>query len=72
MFLHIGNGQTVKKKNIIGIFDLDSVSLSSAGRDFLSREQKKGNVTYYDTDLPAPLSFWRGERSSCPASQRRG
>ena len=24
MFLHIGNGKSVKQKNIIGIFDLDS------------------------------------------------
>ena len=60
MFLHIGNGQTVKKKQIIGIFDLDNISLSASGREFLSREQREGNVTYYDTDLPRSFLLLEG------------
>ena len=28
MYLHIGNGKSVKQKNIIGIFDLDTATVS--------------------------------------------
>lgn len=42
MFLHIGNSATVRKKEIIGIFDLDTASMSSDTRCFLREAEKKG------------------------------
>ena len=52
MFLHIGNGQSVKKKDIIGIFDLDTATMTKTGKDFISKNEKKGLVEYSDYDLP--------------------
>ena len=52
MYLHIGNKKSVKKKDIIGIFDLDTATVSKAGRDFINRSQKNGLVEYDDEDLP--------------------
>ena len=52
MYLHIGKGVTVREKKIIGIFDLDSVSRSQAGRKFLSESEKKKCVIYEDEDIP--------------------
>ena len=42
MFLHIGNGVTVRQKDIIGIFDLDTASVSSQTKRFLTNAEKKG------------------------------
>ncbi len=42
MFLHIGNGITVRKKEIIGIFDLDTASMSADTKRFLRESEKKG------------------------------
>lgn len=52
MFLHIGNGKSVLKKNVIGIFDLDTSTVSKTGKDFINRKEKEGLVEYDDYDLP--------------------
>ena len=52
MYLHIGNGKSVKRKDIIGIFDLDTATVSKITTDFINRRQKNGDVTYLDSDLP--------------------
>ena len=52
MYLHIGNKKSVKQKNIIGIFDLDTSTVSKAGKDFINKKEKEGLVEYDDFDLP--------------------
>ncbi len=52
MYLHIGNGKSVKKKDIVGIFDLDSSTVSKTGKRFINKNQKEGRVIYDDFDLP--------------------
>jgi hypothetical protein len=52
MFLHIGNGKSVKKKEIIGIFDLDTATVSKTGKNFINKMQKEGRLEYDDFDLP--------------------
>lgn len=52
MFVHIGNGKSVKKKDIIGIFDLDTATVTKAGRSFINSKEKAGLVEYDDFDLP--------------------
>ena len=52
MYLHIGNKSSVKKKDIIGIFDLDTATVSKITKDFINKRQKEGAVTYLDSDLP--------------------
>ena len=52
MFLHIGNGKSVLKRNVIGIFDLDTSTISKTGKDFISKKEKEGLVEYDDFDLP--------------------
>ena len=52
MYLHIGNRQSVKKKDIIGIFDLDTSTVTKTGKDFINRLEKAGAVEYSDDDLP--------------------
>ena len=52
MYLHIGNGKSVKKKDIIGIFDLDTATVSAVGKRFINKMQNEGKVEYDDFDLP--------------------
>ena len=52
MYLHIGNGKNVREKEIVGVFDLDTATVSKTGRDFLNKNQKEGRVEYTDSDLP--------------------
>lgn len=52
MYLHIGNGKSVRKKDIIGIFDLDTATVSKITKNFINKSQKEGRVSYFDSDLP--------------------
>ena len=52
MYLHVGNGKSVKKSDIIGIFDLDTATVSKITKSFINANQKKGSVEYLDSDLP--------------------
>ena len=52
MYLHIGKGESVREDRIIGIFDLDTATVSSITKNFIAIEEKKKNVEYADTDLP--------------------
>ena len=52
MFLHIGNGKSVKKRDVIGIFDLDTATVTKVGKDFINSAQRRGDVEYDDDDLP--------------------
>ena len=52
MYLHIGNGKSVKKKNVIGIFDLDTATITKTGKDFVNGYERAGKVEYDDDDLP--------------------
>ena len=52
MYLHVGNGITIRKKSIIGIFDLDTSTVTKTGKDFLNSHERRGEVEYDDDDLP--------------------
>jgi len=52
MYIHIGNGESVRDKEIIGIFDLDTSTVSKITKKFISEKEKKGSVEYSDYDLP--------------------
>ena len=52
MYLHIGNGVSIKHKDIIGIFDLDTATVSGTTKKFLNKKSKEGNLQYTDEDLP--------------------
>ena len=64
MFLHIGNGVTVRTRDIIGIFDLDTASMSPDTKRFL-REAEKKDILQNAAGSELPRSFvLSGERRS--------
>ena len=52
MYLHIGGGVSVKEEDIIGIFDLDTATVSKVTKKFISENSKAGRLEYSDSDLP--------------------
>ena len=52
MYLHIGNGVNVRLRDVIGIFDLDTATVSSVTKKYIGECEKKGVIEYKDTDLP--------------------
>ena len=52
MFLHIGMGKLVNKKDIVGVFDLETTSTEKKTREFLKINEKKGNMTNVCEEIP--------------------
>ena len=56
MYLHLGQNTVVSSEDVIGIFDLDSTTVSKHTRKFLEQGQKQGKVITVSYEL---LSFGR-------------
>lgn len=52
MYLHLGQGEIIPKRRIIGIFDLDKCSYEKRTRDYLAAAEKNGVVLDISGDLP--------------------
>lgn len=52
MYLHLGQDTVVSMDEIIGIFDLDTSTVSKSTRDYLTKTEKDGNVINVSMDLP--------------------
>ncbi len=52
MYLHLGNETVIKTDDIIGIFDLDTSTVSKHTRDYLSLCEKKKEAVTVSYELP--------------------
>ena len=61
MYLHIGNGKSVKKKHIIGIFDLDTSSRGDDTKEYLRAAEKNGLAESAAEELPKSFILYEDE-----------
>jgi hypothetical protein len=59
MYLHLGNEVSLITRDIIGIFDLDTATVSKDTRDFLKRSEENDIVTNVSSDLPKSFVLCR-------------
>ena len=52
MYLHLGQDIVVKLTDVVGIFDLDTSTISKTTRQFLTEKEKQGKVVTVSTELP--------------------
>lgn len=52
MYLHLGENTVVTTKSILGIFDLDTTTISKHTREYLAKAEKAGNVINVSEELP--------------------
>ena len=56
MYLHVGNNKNIRESRIIGIFDVESSTVSDLTKKYLSDAEHRGEVEYADID-ELPKSF---------------
>jgi len=52
MYLHLGQDVVVRKKDLLGVFDLDNASHSHITRSFLKAAENEGRVIDISGELP--------------------
>ena len=67
MFLYLGEGKYKRRADIIGIFDMDTATVSTATRRFLSVNEKGGCV---ESDGELPKSFLLCDKREKGASNK--
>ena len=69
MYLHLGNAAVLRKRDILGIFDLDTASQSYLTRDFLTKQEKKNRVRNVSAEnLPKSFVLCAGATYLSPLS----
>lgn len=59
IYLHVGNRKNIREKNIIGIFDADSATVSETTRQYLSKAEKRGSVEAAKEEVPKSFVVYR-------------
>lgn len=59
MFLHVGNNKNIRKKDIIGIFDADTSTVSVTTRKFLSGAEQRGEVEAAIEEIPKSFILYQ-------------
>ncbi len=70
MYLHAGNNKNIRSKNIIGIFDTDTATVSPITRKYLSAAEKRGEVETAVEEIPKSFVLYRVRDKSGKASDR--
>ena len=52
MYLHLGQDTVIKMDEIVGMFDLDTSTISKISRDYLAQAEKQGCVVNVSLELP--------------------
>ena len=57
MFLHIGKNESIYCKDIIGIFDIESSTLSETTKEFLKERQDSMTLINISSDIPKSFTL---------------
>ena len=52
MYLHLGQDTVVKMSEVVGIFDLETSTISKITREFLAKSEKSGKVINVSMEMP--------------------
>ncbi|WP_101697446.1 extracellular matrix regulator RemB [Clostridium minihomine] len=52
MYLHLGQDTVIKTDDIVGIFDLETSTISKNTREYLARAEKDGRVVNVSMEMP--------------------
>ena len=52
MYLHVGNNKSLRLKEIIGIFDMDTATMSLKTQAYLKSAEKQGKTETLFDDVP--------------------
>ena len=52
IYLHVGGGKSIRERDVIGIFDMDTSTVSPITRKLLSNAEKEGRTEFPSLEIP--------------------
>lgn len=71
MYLHAGNNCMIRKKKIIGIFDMDNATVAADTKRFLQAAQKDGRLIAAQNELPKSMILFERETQDRGKGRKR-
>ena len=65
MYLHVGNHRNIRLKNVIGIFDADSATVSAITKKYLTSAQANKTVEFASEELPKSFILYKDRNGVC-------
>ena len=62
MYLHVGQNTVIRTGEIIGIFDMETSTLSQTMRQVLARAEKEGKVVNVSMEMPKSFLLCQNEK----------
>ena len=59
MYLHVGNNKNIRERDIIGIFDMDTSTVSQITRKYLSKAEKSDITVSAGEELPKSFVLYK-------------
>ena len=59
MYLHVGNNKTIRQRDIVGIFDADTATVSAVTKKYLAGAQAAHRVQFASLELPKSFVLYR-------------
>ena len=59
MYLHVGNNKNIRIRDIIGIFDADTATISSVTRKYLTSAEREHLVLSAKDEIPKSFILYR-------------
>ncbi len=61
MYLHVGNHQNIRIKDIVGIFDADTATVSAVTKKYLSRADGQKSVRFASKEIPKSFVLYKDQ-----------
>jgi hypothetical protein len=62
IYVHAGNNRTIRTRDIIGIFDMDTATMAPATREYLRAAERDGRMINISEDLPKSIIIAKSGR----------
>ncbi len=59
MYLHVGNNKMIRKRDIIGIFDMDNSTVSHITRKYLADTERDGRLSSARDEIPKSFILYK-------------
>ncbi|MBQ9784396.1 MAG: DUF370 domain-containing protein [Clostridia bacterium] len=60
MYLHVGNNQNIRTREIVGIFDADTATVSAVTKKYLSVANSRRAVEFASEEIPKSFVLYKG------------
>ena len=65
MYLHVGNHMNIRIRDIVGIFDADTATVSAVTRRYIKAASSAASVTFASEEIPKSFVLYRDRKKNC-------